>query len=67
MRRWLIALILIGSGCAPIPTWKRAGLMERGMVRHRGALEARYDVHVHTSRESMSGATGLGGPACGCN
>ncbi len=68
MRAILILLAaLFCTGCTAIPTWQRAGLMERCMTRHRGALESRYDVHIHTTRESMAGATGLGGPACGCN
>ncbi len=60
-------LALSSMGCAPIPAYKRAMLMQRVVHSAECPLAVRFDAHVHQTREAMAGATGNGGPSCGCN
>lgn len=62
-----VAASVASAGCAPLPPYARGALMERCMVAPLSELELGHDAHVHATREGMDGATGHGGPACGCN
>ncbi len=71
VRRTCLALLLLATVVAPacntVPAYQRAPLMERCMRRPFNTLAAGFDDHIFTTREAMAGATGRGGPACGCN
>ena len=70
--RWLWVWVLLvlaaaAPACSTVPAYQRAPLMERCMLRPFDGLAAGFDDHIFTTREAMAGATGRGGPACGCN
>ena len=60
-------LLLLLVACAHVPTWQRGDLVSRPMEQPVEPCEARMEAHVWAARESMAGASGATGPACGCN
>ncbi len=59
---WLFLL-----ACVHVPTWQRAPLLTEQMAFDPDPLGSTFDMHVHDTREAMSGATASAGVPCGCN
>ena len=70
-RTWALSGVLFGtllvSGCATLQPWERGVLMQRCMQQSLDPLETAMDLHMHRTREAMSGAAAGGGASCGCN
>lgn len=60
-------ILLWFLACAHVPTWQRAALFSEQMQVEPDPLGASFDLHVHDTREAMSGAIGAAGVPCGCN
>lgn len=67
MRTIALCAALLTSACAPVRPWERSALTERCMSAAPDPLEASFAAHLHATRESAQGATGVGAAACGCN
>lgn len=67
----LMALVLMGSGCARIEPWvkpyERAHLADPIMRGDRDPVSSAYMSHVYQVREAARGAEGGDGGGCGCN
>mgnify|MGYP001573177631 CR=1 FL=1 len=57
---WLLA-------CVHVPAWDRSVLLSEPMDPGYDPLGQSFDLHVHDTREAMSGATAAAGVPCGCN
>lgn len=71
-RRWapfalLAALAAALPGCTVLKAYERTELMTRVMRDPSDPMRARFDTHVHRTREHIVGAAAGGGPSCGCN
>lgn len=70
LRLAMACVLVLGGGaggCVVLKPYERAELMTRVMQDPLDPLEARFDAHVHRTREAMIGAEVGGGAACGCN
>jgi hypothetical protein len=63
----VLLMLPLSSGCAPLKTYERAALMTRVMEETTGSAEDGFEVHIHRTREGMSGAEIGAGASCGCN
>ncbi len=61
----LLAVLL--TGCVTLHPWERERLISPVMQDTEAFLEASFDEHVFTTRESMLGASDAGGASCGCD
>ncbi len=66
-RRLVAVIPLLLLGCASVDPSQRGTLMKRSMQLPSDPMEMAFDSHVHETRESLAGATQVGGPSCGCN
>ena len=70
-----MAIALSGSffvcaGCAdiqPVQPWEKGNLAKPAMTFETDPLEAKILEHIYTSKEGISGGSGVGGGGCGCN
>ena len=63
----LLALLLLGNGCAQVKPWQRGVLASYVMRTDADPLETAQTDHIYFSREAASGGRGVGGGGCGCN
>ena len=64
---FLLATLLLTSGCVRVKPWERDLLARRDMGWEPDALEAKREAHIYFSKEAaMPGGSG-GGGGCGCN
>ncbi len=64
---FLAALPLSFLGCATVLPYERAELMTAVMEQPADVMESAFEVHIHRTREVMSGTEMVEGAACGCN
>lgn len=63
-------VIFICTGCAginPVQPWEKGNLAKPAMTFETDPLEAKFMEHTYSSKESVSGGSGVGGGGCGCN
>lgn len=63
----LLAVTLLGSGCATVQPWEKGHLARPEMGFDPDPLESRFGQHIYYSKENASGGYGVGGGGCGCN
>ncbi len=62
--------VLVCTGCTglkPVQPWEKGNLAKPAMTFETDPLEARFMEHIYSSKESVSGGSGVGGGGCGCN
>lgn len=66
MIRAAIFLVVL-SGCATVPAWRRELLALPAMAEAPDAEGAAFDAHVRGAREAALDSSASGGGGCGCN
>jgi len=64
---FLLAVVLMASGCAQVKPWERDLLAEKKMQLEPAPVDSALDEHIFFSKEAASGGAGVGGGGCGCN
>lgn len=63
----LLAVLVLGAGCATVKPYEREYLSRPSMDRDRELTEAKFYTHVLDAREGATGGVGAAGGGCGCN
>jgi hypothetical protein len=63
----LVAVLLLGGGCANVKPWERGTLADQTMRPDRDPLGLALEEHIFFSREATTGGRGVSGGGCGCN
>lgn len=63
----LIGLMVVLSGCADVPVYKRGNLAKPEMAWSPDPMEAALQKHIYFAKEASSGGAEAAGGGCGCN
>lgn len=64
------ATLLALGGCAglqPPQPWEKGVLARPAMTFNADRGDQAFTEHIYTSKEALSGGSGVGGGGCGCN
>lgn len=67
MLLFLLASLLLASGCAVVKPWERDQLGRPEMAWDPDPLEAAHRDHIFHSKEGSLPGSEAGGGGCGCN
>lgn len=59
-------MLLVQTGCTPVPQWQRRYLSDPLMIPDRTSDEDKLHEHIHPRREGTRGGGMTGGGGCGC-
>lgn len=62
----IVSLVLL-SGCADVPVYKRGHLAKPEMSWAPDPMEAALQKHIYFAKEASSGGAEAAGGGCGCN
>lgn len=63
----LVSLMIVLSGCADVPVYKRGNLAKPEMSWSPDPMEAALQKHIYFAKEASSGGAEAAGGGCGCN